>query len=552
MNIVKINLENEMDLMIAYKRSMKLAELCGLSTLLQTSFATAVSEIARCAIKDKRDKPYLNLEIKLSGPKKKDLVASVFTRGNFQRDYPDALKYATRLSEDVSITKQGDVNVISFVQPINFSGLLNEAKLESFVHYFKTEAPISAYDEIRKKNILLLEVSEKLRTSENKYRDLTRTLPLMVFTTTAPGNLNYVNRWFMDSFKLADIQQDKMSWTGFIHPSDMKRVRAEWDKAQVAQTTFTTQAKLRVKDSNDFLWHLVSLTPVKNEENQTVSWTGFFVDIHSQKLVEETLKDNKELKHAQKQLLKSQNTLEEKVFELNKSNHDLEQFAYIASHDLQEPLRKIRTFTSLVKKNIHTPEQATDYVAKIEASCTRMTTLIKDVLNYSRLIKTDNIFVDTDLNEVFNQVLNDMDLVIMEKKASVTAAGLRTIHAVPQQVQQLFYNLISNALKFNDGEPVISIKARELTAAEVKRIPELHSGLKYLEMEVKDNGIGFEASYANQVFTIFKRLHPREAYAGTGIGLALCKKIVDNHHGRISAKSEPGKGAEFCIVLPIE
>jgi len=552
MDIVKVNLENEMDLMLAYKKSMKLAELCGLSVLLQTSFATAVSEICRCVIKDKKDKPFLNLKINILKNSRKELLASIISKVNFERDNQEALLYAKRLSDNVNVIKHAGFNEIVFLQVIGFSGLINEAKLESFVRYFKSEMPISPYDEVRKKNIMLLEVSEKLRNSENKYRDLTKTLPLMIFTTNALGNINYGNKGFMDFFKLAEIQQDKVSWLNFLDPDDAKRIRTEWDKSLNNPSHFTAQARLKVKENDELLWHLISIIPVKNEEGKLISWTGFFVDIHSQKLVEETLKNNKELKEAQKQLLSYQKKLEEKVYELNKSNHDLEQFAYIASHDLQEPLRKISTFADLVKKNMQKPEQALSYVDKIEGSSARMVGLIKDVLNYSRLIKTDNSFVDIDLKEIIRTVVQEMELSIQEKKAVITIAPLPQINGVPQQLYQLFLNLISNAIKFSDVSPKINITSKILSIAEIKDMPSLHAGSKYVEIMVADNGIGFEAKYANQVFTIFKRLHARESYSGTGIGLALCKKIVENHHGLIFAKSELGKGAQFYIVLPIE
>ncbi len=551
MEIVKVTLENEMDLMLAYKKSMKLAELCGLSVLLQTSFATAVSEIARCVVKDKNYRSSLVLRIDILKHNKKDLVASILSKLNIEKDFPDALKYARRLSDNVIVKKGTEHNEISFVQSIGLSGLINETKLEGFVSYFKSEIPLSPYDEIRRKNIMLLEVSEKLRYSENKYRDLTKTLPLMIFTTNASGNITYANKWLLDYFKLLELPPDKTSWTSFLHPEENRRTREDWDKALTRQTAFSGQAKIKTKDSTGFVWHLISLTPVKNED-QALSWTGFFVDIHLQKVVEETLKDNKELKDAQTQLLRYQKNLEEKVFELNKSNHDLEQFAYIASHDLQEPLRKIATFSGLIQRSLGNEEKVQNYLAKIDSSSERMSSLIRDVLNYSRLRKADNNFEDVDLQQTISNVMLDMELMIEDKKAIITTNALPHVHAVPQQLHQLFYNLLSNALKFNDGIPRIEISCIPLTSADIKKIPELHSGLKYVELTCRDNGIGFEEQYANQVFTIFKRLHNREVYAGTGIGLALCKKIVENHHGVISVQSELGKGTTFHIILPVD
>ncbi len=236
--------------------------------------------------------------------------------------------------------------------------------------------------------------------------------------------------------------------------------------------------------------------------------------------------------------------------QLVRSNSDLEQFAYVASHDLQEPLRKIQIFTEMAEKS-NDKEAANSYFEKIHASARRMTDLIKSVLNYSRLSKTGEQFEPVDLNELVENTKTDFELLIVEKRALITTAGLPVIQGIPLQLNQLFLNLFSNALKFAKEDPVISISCRQLTAEEVKAHESLHDKSKYLELVFEDNGIGFEQHYADQIFTIFQRLHDKKSYEGTGIGLALCKKIVENHHGFITAKSELGKGARFLIYLPI-
>lgn len=548
--IVSVNLENEMDLILAHRRSLKLAELCGISLILQTAFATAVSEISRCVINTNGETSLLQLGLTNEKGARKELVARITSHVDFKKSHADALKYATRLIDKLSANKTKDGNnEVVIIQKINFAGLINDVRVQAFISYFKKEPPISPYDEIRKKNIQLLEMSEKLKESEGQYRILSETLPLMVFTTNATGHLTYANKWFKDYFKLLDIQSGKLSWLSFLHTN--KNIAADWDKSQVAQSNFSAQAQLRSVMSEAPLWHLISLIPAKNEQGQVESFTGFFVDIHAQKLVEETLKNNEELVSAQKQLINSQAKLETNLKELNKSNHDLEQFAYIASHDLQEPLRKIQNFTELLGKNITDEEKATKYLGKIDASSHRMSRLIKDVLNYSRLSKAGAQFETTDLQKIFNDVKNDLELKIEEKNASVSTTGLPVITGIHQQLHQLFYNLINNSLKFTYEKPVISVTARPLNQEEVKKIPELHSSINYTELIFKDNGIGFDQSYATQIFVIFKRLNSKETFEGTGIGLALCKKIVDNHHGIIEAFSEPGKGTEFKVILPV-
>lgn len=549
--IVKIDLENEMDLILLHKRSMKLAELCGVSVIKQTSFATAVSEIARCVIGREGVRSSLSLGILEMKNGRKELMAELTSGVDLAKEHADSIKYATRLADSLKINPQKNKTQVVITEKINFSGLLNESRIDSFINYFRKEPPLSPYDEIRKKNIQLLEFSEKLKESENQYRRLTETLPMMIFTTNAAGSVNYANQWFRDYFSLTDIPPGKLAWHSFVFGAEQKNIQPAWEKAQNSKAPFRAQARLKAKNNGEPLWHLISLIPIETEEKQVTGWTGFFVDIHAQKLVEETLKNNVELKAAQKQLLNYQARLEGNLRELNKSNHDLEQFAYIASHDLQEPLRKIRNFTELLQESLADPEKAMRYVEKIDTASERMSALIRDVLNYSRLSKAEAQFEDVDLNKIVNDVKGDVELIVEEKKAVINRVKLPVISGIRLQLHQLFYNLITNGLKFNSGKPVISINARELDFDEVKQYPDLHSSVKYTEISVKDNGIGFEQRYADQIFTIFKRLNPKEKFEGTGIGLALCKKIVDNHHGIIKAISEPGKGTEFRIILPI-
>lgn len=235
--------------------------------------------------------------------------------------------------------------------------------------------------------------------------------------------------------------------------------------------------------------------------------------------------------------------------ELERSNQELEQFAYVASHDLQEPLRKIQTFADLSEKNTSYPDIQKRYLQKINAAANRMSNLINDVLNYSRLSRTGEAFSFVDLNETVAHVTTDLELMIEEKKAVITTARLPIVYGIPLQMSQLFLNLISNSLKFSKEAPRIQIIANTVTAQDVKMNVPLNDGT-YTELVVADNGIGFRMQYASRIFSIFQRLHSGSEYAGTGIGLALCKKIVENHGGMITVESEPDKGTRFYIYLP--
>jgi PAS domain S-box-containing protein len=236
--------------------------------------------------------------------------------------------------------------------------------------------------------------------------------------------------------------------------------------------------------------------------------------------------------------------------ELQRKNAELEQFAYVASHDLQEPLRKIQTFIQMANET-KDGQAARRYLDKIHVSAERMSSLIKDLLEYSRLSQPQEHFHDTDLNTILDYVLADFELLITQKNAVIRSDKLPIIQGNKLQLHQLFANLINNAIKFNEEKPEISITYSTPSPEEVRFIDGLDPGRTYARLVFSDNGIGFEQQHAEKIFTIFQRLNPREKFEGTGIGLALCKKIVENHNGHIAVKSTPKSGTDFIIFLPV-
>ncbi len=299
---------------------------------------------------------------------------------------------------------------------------------------------------------------------------------------------------------------------------------------------------------------LMNARQIKNEITEEQLILLAIEDVTERKLVEQKLKTfSDDLEKKVKERTAAWQISNEELFQTNKQ---LDQFAYVASHDLQEPLRKIITFSNRLRDK-HMDELSTEvraYIDKIESSSSRMSTLIRDLLNYSRLLEHEKFFVKTDLNEILNNTLNDFELLVDEKKAQINFGELPTIDAIPLQMTQLFHNLLSNALKFTRAEvnPVISITSRLLSENEIQRYPAFNSLTSYVEIVFKDNGIGFEQQYAEQIFTIFQRLHSKEIYNGNGIGLALVSQIVKNHHGEVITKAKENRGAEFGVILPFK
>jgi PAS domain S-box-containing protein len=240
---------------------------------------------------------------------------------------------------------------------------------------------------------------------------------------------------------------------------------------------------------------------------------------------------------------------------LAKSNAELAQYAYVASHDLQEPLRKIRVFSSMLEEKANLDETSASLLDRIISSSGRMSQLINDLLEFSRLLNAGKSMQRTDLNEVLKNVLQDFELSIAEKNAQIEADELPVLDAQPLQMNQLFNNLISNAFKFasRDVPLKLVIRSRVLLPHEVAQLPLPHAaGNSYAEISFADNGIGFDQVYAEQIFEVFKRLHSGQSYPGSGIGLALCRKIIENHRGYLYAVSKEGEGTVFHVVLPIK
>ena len=247
-------------------------------------------------------------------------------------------------------------------------------------------------------------------------------------------------------------------------------------------------------------------------------------------------------------------TLLENIERLESVNKQLDNFAYMASHDLQEPLRKIRIFCDHLEINHKSVlnDDGKNNIEKIQRSCKRMQELIQDILTFSTLTMDKRQFEKSDLNELVKDVLNEMDGYINEKNANISVENLPSMYVNPVLIRPLFHNLISNSIKYSKKEvsPVIRISSDyEFSEAETENNG--HGNNRYCRIIFEDNGIGFEQEYSEQIFGMFKRLHGKTQYHGTGIGLAICKKIAEEHNGYISAISKVNEGATFIVSLPM-
>ena len=267
------------------------------------------------------------------------------------------------------------------------------------------------------------------------------------------------------------------------------------------------------------------------------------------------LTDFTEKKKNEEVILKYQNDLETKNRELIQSNTELASFTYIASHDLQEPLRKIQTFSNRIldKENENFSAGTRDYFERITAASSRMQNLITALLNYSRTTSSDIDYMPADLNEIVKEVKNNLREYFEESGTVIEVARLPELNVIPHQINQLFTNILINALKYRKPgiKPLIKIDADMVALPEIESKPSGYTD-NYWKISISDNGIGFEQKYEDKIFELFQRLHTNAEYEGTGVGLAICKKIVQNHNGFIKAIGEPGTGSIFNVYLPIK
>ncbi|MBW8683328.1 PAS domain-containing sensor histidine kinase [Chitinophaga rhizophila] len=370
---------------------------------------------------------------------------------------------------------------------------------------------------------------EALKQNEELFRSLTQSLPQLIWTANTDGQFDFfTDTWYKYTGSTPELSNGD-GWTTYVHPEHRTATIATWQQSLLHGTAFSAEIQLRAEDDS-YQWFSVSGSPILSQQQKINRWVGTFTNID-------------DLKASQDRL---ENLVRERTGELQRSNEDLQQFAHVASHDLKEPVRKVKLFTNRLEFDKESDISANGriYIDKISAATNRMLSMIEGVLKYSSIAGSEIPFELVSLTDVVHQVETDLEVLIQQKHASIVFDDLPTVNGAGILLYQLFYNLIFNSLKFSYPEraPVITI-----TSSFTRK-----DGKKQLVIVLKDNGIGFSPKYAARIFQTFTRLHSKDQYEGTGLGLALCKKIVERHQGTIAATGQLNEGAGFTITLPVE
>ena len=392
-------------------------------------------------------------------------------------------------------------------------------------------------------------------TADKKYRILIEKMHEGTVVITKTGIILYCNSHFAAMVNLPLHQVIGSKFENFIIDASEKHVSGLLKKGW---TRYSQNEISIYKKGKKSMPVLMSLNAIVWDNTPVLSIT--LTDLTIQNENREELKEkakqleqkNTELKTVIKKLAVQNKKKEKKTIELTAANKDLTTFTYVSSHDLQEPLRKIQNFvTCILLEEGNLSETSRDYFLRMRTSAKRMQELIDDLLTYSRSKDNKQNFENTDLNTILNDVKNDFEETLQEKEATIKVSDLCEIPVIRTQFRQVIQNLISNSLKFSKAHTPLQIRISSKIEQRSRKNDKIAaSKIKYCHLTYTDNGIGFDPQYNERIFEVFQRLHSQEEYSGTGIGLAICKRIIENHNGTITATGEPGKGARFDLFIP--
>ena len=364
-------------------------------------------------------------------------------------------------------------------------------------------------------------IETSVRDSEERFRSLAAALPQLIWSSSAEGALEYVNPlWRTYAGWTTEQEPPSDPWPSLLHPEDQSSYLHRWKKVLKSGDIFETQCRLKHMPDGSYRWFLCRAVPLRNSNGEIVRWFGSCTDIQDQ--------------------MNSATRLQAAVEALSRSNADLEQFAYAASHDLQEPLRMVAIYTQLLKEEYSAKLDATavEYINFAVTGALRMEELLKSLLSYATIANASQESAEcVDANEALRAAELNLQATIEEARAIISSDTLPLVWIPRVHLIRLFQNLISNALKYRrELDPVIRVGVQA-------------GGGKWT-FSFRDNGIGIAPEYLTHIFGVFKRLHGQE-YEGTGIGLAMCQKILERAGGQIWGESEVGKGSTFLFTLPI-
>jgi signal transduction histidine kinase len=487
------------------------------SVLAQHGFQSDTAESGEEALKKLLRRDYALVILDVQMPVMDGFeVAEAITGLNKTKDIPIIFLSAVNTSKHF-IAKGFESGAVEYLtKPVDPDILI--LKVRNFYRLFeKTQA--------------LKETQKALTNTVNELYATLEALPQLAFTSDAQGEIEYVNKHWLE---FAPSQKDFPETA-----NGSLALKKQWKELISRRQPVEIETCIKKQGSADWYYHLLRATPIF-VNHQITRWVGTLSSIHEQRMMNELLEQK--VDERTKELVETNRNLE-------LMNHELQQFTSVASHDLKEPLRKIQFFGSLLKDRAELKKEQSVHLDKIINSSSRMNELINDLLSFAS-ISSPAYFVATELNPVVDGIISDLELLIQEKDATIQVERIPVIEVIPGLMRQLFQNLIGNALKFSkeDVPPLITITSKLFVENETTN--ELQAGTEYCLIKIADNGIGFDEKYSSKIFTLFQRLNTRE-YEGTGIGLAIAKKIVDKHNGRITVKSTPGEGSVFSVVLPV-
>jgi PAS domain S-box-containing protein len=409
---------------------------------------------------------------------------------------------------------------------------LEPTRLERFLRYIIT-CQYSANQQVNAEHTGRLRAEDLLRQGneavrEGLFKQLADSMPQLVWMAQPDGMVDYYNNRYKQYSGIEPTVGGIWQWAPVLHPDDLQATVDAWSNALRTEKPYQAEHRVQMSDG-EYRWHLSRGLPVHDSSGRLLRWFGTATDIHEQKLTEEALRDQEE-------------ALRLLVQRVEKSNNELEQFAFVASHDLQEPLRKVQAFGDILKESaaerLSTQEQ--DYLERMVRAANRMQNMIQALLSLSRITTQGRPFETIELNHVAQEVLSDLEVQIRQTSGQVIVSDLPSMQGDPAQIYQLVQNLVGNALKFHSEGAMPFVQVYSLPHSDSSTM---------IQLVIEDNGIGMNPDTIDRIFLPFTRLNATN-FEGTGMGLAICQKIVERHGGQITVESVPHKGSRFTITLP--